>query len=142
MPQFLPHPHLALEHLIAAIEDHIADLAAASPDTERNITQSFERQPEIQAASSASPAGVPFPSLSRTKHHSGSAMAKLGFSFAFALAENEAISEAVDTLSDIIETCKNLYGVASFIQQEEVDQLGDFSSYIHTPVRSPTQSAR
>lgn len=68
---------------------------------------------------------------------------KLGLSFAFALAENEAISEAVQTLSDIVETCKDLYGVASFIQQDDLHHLGEnMSSFLHTPVRTPTRSAR
>lgn len=85
---------------------------------------------------------VPFPSRLKSLGLDGLAGGKLGFSFAFALAENEAISEAVETLSDIVETCKDLYGVASFIQQDEVQHLGDFSSYLHTPVRTPTRSAR
>lgn len=143
MPQFLPHPHAALEHLILAIEEHVETVATSPLGSGPGTSQQL---PSIQSTLVSSSFGssnkVPFPSFSPPSPMRSSS-GKLGFSFAFALAENEAISEAVDTLSDIIETCKDLYGVASFIQQDEVDNMGDnVASYLHTPVRTPTRSAR
>lgn len=142
VPQFLPHPYLALEHLIAAIEEHVESLAFSVTSSEASSSQVSSVQSTALSSSLSSSDGVPFPSLSQNPLPMSGQDRKLGFSFAFALAENEAISEAVDTLGDIIETCKDLYGVASFIQQDEVHYLGDVSSYLHTPVRSPTRSAR
>lgn len=141
VPQFLPHPHLALEHLIAAIEGHIAGLSKATPSSDEDTEENSRANSTVPSMPEGGPETVSF-SLPSQDCGPGLDSGKLGFSFAFALAENEAITQAVEILSDIIETCKDLYGVASFIQQEEVQHLGDFSSYIHTPVRTPTRSAR
>lgn len=143
VPQFLPHPQSALQHLISAIEEHIEQVATSPISSGPSTAQMPSIHSTLLSSSVGESDKVPFPShASSAGPGSDTTGAKLGFSFAFALAENEAISEAVETLGDIIETCKDLYGVASFIQQEEVELLGDVSSYLHTPVRTPTRSAR
>ncbi|KAK9893742.1 hypothetical protein P389DRAFT_107891 [Cystobasidium minutum MCA 4210] len=140
VPQFLPHPHAALDHLVAAIEEHVESFALSPLNNGSSSSHPF---PSLQSTLVGSSGETRLPSLG-TASPARKADGKLGFSFAFALAENEAISEAVQTLSDIVETCRELYGVASFIQQDEVENFGEnvSSSYLHTPLRSPTRSSR
>lgn len=143
VPQFLPHPHAALEHLVTAIEDHLNTFATSPLSNGSPGSLPMSSIQSTLVASSLESYGnssVPMDGPALPVRKPGN---KLGLSFAFALAENEAISEAVQTLSDIVETCKDLYGVASFIQQDDLHNLGEnMSSFLHTPVRTPTRSAR
>jgi len=58
---------------------------------------------------------------------------RLEFSFAFLLAEKEAFSEIVETLDDILEICKTLFGTASFIHADEAGLLSLTAAGYNTP---------
>ena len=149
VPQFLPKPALAFNKLVLAIEDHIQRANAA---TRPHSPKSGYFVQEEAAASSTTLLAVPVQAggagfspafhlqdetarlIKRPEVHN-----KLGFSFAFALAEQEALSKIVDSLEDVLLICRDLYGEATFIQADHAPVL-DLQNHLATPSRSRRNS--
>ena len=67
----------------------------------------------------------------------------MGFDFAYALAEYQAISQAVDLLENCNEVCAELFGKATFIEQEDMEhRLSLVRSFANTPVLARTPTTR
>ena len=148
VPQFLPQPRHFLNRLVAAIEEHIEEAyartstygalpltplaAPSSPETVEAFPNGLTEHPASSNASHSPFHATPCVSTSyqTAGNQQGPEPIKLGFSLAFALAETEAISEAVEAMDRILAICKTLFGTASFIQAEEapaVDLTNGFS---------------
>lgn len=142
VPQLLPNPQAALEHLVTAMEEQICtrqavSLAIASPATAKKPLTA-----EVGTSSATTLVGSvvkpPFPPKKRRSTHSTDIGAeKLGFRFAFALAENEAILEIIAALTDALNVCKELYGEASIIDQQDVQHV---SLHVRSGAGTPTRS--
>jgi len=90
--------------MIAAIEEHVIEIYTSG-------------RPEHQEEDSRPPAS-PLPSQSAYVRGGGRADG-IGTDFVFALAECEAIMEAVQAVENLLDICKALYGTADFIQASE-----------------------
>lgn len=155
IPQFLPQPRVFLEHLVTAIETHIEGTYSThvTPMTSPRATRYNSDARDSDRPVSAEPIGshrefagtsegttavrssVAFPTLAKSSSEAGH---RVDFSFIYALAEIEAISEAVETIEEILDICRDLYGVATFIQAEEAGRFD--LSIAPTPARCVRQS--
>lgn len=151
--QYLPDPREALNALVEAVEQHIDAEGADCPiGPDWGFSPMHQRAKSAGLASQSTLAGppndtdkVPFPRARFDSVRSMDSVSsfgqrkKLGLSFAYALAENEAISEFVAALERAVDICRQLYGVASFIDQQEVP--GHMSMHVRRgDPGSPTRS--
>lgn len=160
VPQFLPDPRNALDNLVSAVEEQVYTTHAVQAAVEKSTQSPPSHIEPVEAGTSSSttligslapsllPGKLAFPSSNSNSTKKRSSIrrrasttserpSKLGFSFAFALAEHEAVSEIVAALEDTLETCRRLYGVASIIDQQDVPHV---SLYIRSGAGTPTRS--
>lgn len=134
-PQFLPDPNAALGHLIAAMKEqmcarhavslaiHGSPPAVAAEPIEAGTSPATTLVEALAPRSALNKPSCPMSKRRRSMLSTRSDPGNLDFGFAFALAENEAISEIITALTAALDICKQLYGEASIIDQQDVQHI-------------------